>query len=60
VNGAGQQFSWYFWVPIVAPIVGAVIAALIYNLTLHPILRDRFEKIAGADATGRTVRDERG
>lgn len=58
--GDGVGFSAYFWVPIVAPIVGAVIAALVFNVTLHPILRDRFEKIAGADTTGRTVRDERG
>lgn len=59
INGTGQTFTWYFWVPIVAPIVGGVIAALIYNVTLHPVLRDKFEKIPGADATGRTVRDER-
>ena len=45
--------------PIVAPLVGGAIAALIFNVTLHPILRDRFEKIPGAASEGRTVRDER-
>jgi glycerol uptake facilitator len=57
--GNGVGFSNYFWVPIVAPIVGAIIAALIYDVTLHPILRDRFEKIPGADTRGEQVRDER-
>jgi glycerol uptake facilitator protein len=57
--GNGVGFSWYFWVPIVAPLVGGGLAALIFNVTLHPILRDRFEKIPGADTAGRTVRDER-
>lgn len=57
--GNGVGFSNYFWVPIVAPIVGAIIAALIYDVTLHPILAARSEEIAGAEAVGRTVRDER-
>lgn len=57
--GNGVGFSNYFWVPIVAPIVGAIIAALIYEVTLHPILRERFEKIPGADTRGEQVRDER-
>lgn len=56
-NGAG--YSNYFWVPIVCPIIGAIIAALIYDVTLHPILRDKFEKIPGAEVRGETVRDDR-
>ncbi len=57
--GNGPGFSNYFWVPIVGPIVGGIIAALLFQVTLHPILRDRFEKIPGADSKGEAVRDER-
>ncbi len=56
-NGAG--YSNYFWVPIVGPLLGGAIAALIYQVTLHPILHDRFEAIPGAQRTGETVRDDR-
>ncbi|HEX8995585.1 MAG TPA: MIP/aquaporin family protein [Ktedonobacterales bacterium] len=58
--GNGTGYSGYFWVPIVCPIVGGVIAALIYQVTLQPILHDKFERIPGADTRGETVRDERG
>jgi glycerol uptake facilitator protein len=57
--GNGIGFSNYFWVPIVGPLVGGALAALVFMVTLHPILRDRFEKIPGAATRGETVRDER-
>ncbi len=56
-NGAG--YDNYFWVPIVGPLVGGAIAALVYQFTLHPVLEARFQKIPGAEETGRTVREER-
>lgn len=36
--GNGVGYSNYFWVPIVAPIVGGIIAAYVFQFTLHPIL----------------------
>lgn len=39
--GDGVGFSGYFWVPIVAPIVGGILAALVFNYTLHPVLEAR-------------------
>jgi glycerol uptake facilitator protein len=39
--GNGVGFSNYFWVPIVGPIVGGVIAAFVYQFTLHPVLEAR-------------------
>ncbi|HEX8731770.1 MAG TPA: MIP/aquaporin family protein [Ktedonobacterales bacterium] len=39
--GNGVDFSNYFWVPIVAPIVGGILAALVFNYTLHPVLEAR-------------------
>jgi len=56
--GNGPGFSNYFWVPIVGPLLGGIIAALIYMVSLHPILHDRFEAIPGAEPRGETVRDE--
>ena len=57
--GNGVGYSGYFWVPIVGPIVGGVIAALLYQVTLHPILAEKFERIPGAEVRGETVRDDR-
>lgn len=36
------SFSWYFWVPIVGPIVGGLIGILLYDLFIGDILHARF------------------
>ncbi|MEO6880485.1 MAG: MIP/aquaporin family protein, partial [Mycobacteriaceae bacterium] len=38
VNGS---FSWYFWVPIVGPLVGGVIGVLLYDLFIGDVLHAR-------------------
>lgn len=57
--GNGKGYDNYFWVPIVAPLVGGALAAVVYQFTLHPVLEARFSKLPGADTTGRDVRDVR-
>jgi glycerol uptake facilitator protein len=34
-------FSWYFWVPIIGPLVGGVIGVLIYDLFIGDVLHAR-------------------
>jgi glycerol uptake facilitator protein len=57
--GNGPGYENYFWVPIVGPLVGGAIAAFLYQFTLAPVLEARFQKVPGAEETGRTVREER-
>lgn len=47
--GSYQQFSWYFWIPIVGPLVGGVIGALIYDQLIGRVLTAR----EGAPESGR-------
>lgn len=35
------QFSWYFWVPIVGPLIGGIIGVLLYDLFIGDILHAR-------------------
>lgn len=35
------QFSWYFWIPIVGPLVGGAIGVLIYDLFIGDVLHAR-------------------
>lgn len=49
----------YFWVPIVGPFVGGVIGAIIYDLFIRDVLRDRGAPMAvEEEAKGRTVKEE--
>lgn len=36
------SFSWYFWVPIVGPVVGGLIGIILYDLFIGDILHARF------------------
>ena len=36
------SFSWYFWVPIVGPLVGGLVGILLYDLFVGDILHARF------------------
>ncbi|MFL5664229.1 MAG: MIP family channel protein [Ktedonobacteraceae bacterium] len=48
----------YWWVPIVAPLVGAVIGACLYDFTLRPVLKARGAQPSGAgEEIGVTVRE---
>jgi glycerol uptake facilitator protein len=46
--GNGVGYSNYFWVPIVAPLVGGALAALVFNVTLHPVLEARSQAASKA------------
>jgi glycerol uptake facilitator protein len=35
------SFSWYFWVPIIGPLIGGVIGVLLYDLFIGDILHSR-------------------
>ncbi|HEU0257339.1 MAG TPA: MIP family channel protein [Microbacteriaceae bacterium] len=35
------QFSWYFWVPIVGPLVGGVVGVLLYDLFIGDVIASR-------------------
>jgi glycerol uptake facilitator protein len=37
------SFSWYFWIPIVAPLIGGVIGVLIYDWFIGSVLHARDE-----------------
>ena len=43
-NGAGFAFSNYFWIPIVGPLIGAVIGILLYDLFIGDVLHARLRK----------------
>ena len=49
----------YLWVPIVGPFVGGVLGAIVYDIFIRDVLRDRGEpEAAGVEAEGRTVKEE--
>jgi glycerol uptake facilitator protein len=49
----------YFWVPIVGPLVGGVVGALVYDLFVGDVLRARgVPPAADVEARGRTVEEE--
>jgi glycerol uptake facilitator protein len=52
---------WYLWVPIVGPLIGGVIGAVVYDLFVGDVLRARGVPPApDVDAFGETVEDRPG
>lgn len=41
VHGAGLSHDWYFWIPIVGPLVGGTVGILIYDWFVGDILHSR-------------------
>lgn len=56
--GDGLGYSGYWWVPIVGPLLGAVIGVFVYDYTIHQILQARSTPERGVKARGETVVDE--
>ncbi len=56
--GDGAGYSGYFWVPIIGPLLGAAIGAVVYDFTIHSVLAVRSAPEPGVRASGRTVVDE--
>jgi glycerol uptake facilitator protein len=51
--------NFYFWIPIVAPIAGGIVGALIYDFTIAKVLIARGALPSGeAEVQGRAVREE--
>lgn len=57
--GNGVGYSNYFWVPIVAPLIGGVIGAFVYDFTIRDTLSARVAPEPGLVEEGRTVTEER-
>ncbi len=57
----GGTAAWpanYWWIPIVAPLVGGVVGAVIYDFTIHPVLIAKGEQAArDLEVKGEAVRD---
>src|SRR6266545_2115210 len=45
--GDGSGFSWYFWIPIVGPLIGGVLGILIYDFFIKNVLVARGVPEAG-------------
>lgn len=51
--------NYYFWIPIVGPLIGAGIAVYLYDWLIHDVLRARGEVPSGdVEERGRTAIDE--
>jgi glycerol uptake facilitator protein len=49
----------YLWVPIVGPFVGGILGAIVYDIFIRDVLRDRGEQAAaGLEVEGRTIKEE--
>jgi len=53
------NINTYFWIPIVGPLVGAVLATVVYDLTIRDVLKARRGPEPGLTSEGEVVTDER-
>lgn len=56
ITGVPGAFSWYFWVPIVGPLLGGVIGVLIYDWFIGDILHARRALVEQEAASARGAR----
>jgi len=54
------NISGYFWIPIVAPLVGAAVACYLYDFTIRDILMARGNAPTGGEEAARVVRETEG
>ena len=58
VTGFASFASGYWWIPIVAPLIGGTVGAFIYDYTIGKVLAARgLTKSGEAETTGRAVRE---
>jgi len=61
IVSGGESFSannFYFWVPIVAPLLGGVVGALIYDFTIGKVIAAKgLVKSGDTETTGESVRE---
>jgi glycerol uptake facilitator protein len=58
IVSGGASFTWYTWIPIVAPILGGIVGAFIYDFTIGKVLEARRLAKSGAAVTkGESVRE---
>lgn len=42
--GTYQTFSWFFWIPIVGPLIGGIVGAVVYDVLIKPVVAARAEE----------------
>lgn len=45
-SAPGFSFSWYFWIPIVGPLIGGVLGVIVYDLFIGDVLHGRLHRNA--------------
>jgi glycerol uptake facilitator protein len=45
-NGAGFSFSDYFWIPIIGPLFGGCVGAIVYDFFIGDVLHARKSRTA--------------
>jgi glycerol uptake facilitator-like aquaporin len=58
IPGDYGNVNAYVWIPIVGPMVGGLIGAYVYDLSIRDVLVARGERPADVEQRGRTVEDE--